>query len=138
MITAWRSYRKAQGCNGAQREKHGAGYIKAKLPVQAMQGKHGLPIRYPTILLGYNLGSRGVNPLLNWQALPNCRGNGHWGGVLSIFPLVLIWQIWTLSTTGLPLQTWSQPFASLSLNGAMGRDYCGPAFIWERSSFWEL
>ncbi len=55
MITAWRSCGKAQGGNGAQGQQHGTGNIKAKLPGQALQGKHGTPINYPTNLLGYNL-----------------------------------------------------------------------------------
>ena len=55
MITAWRSCGKAQGCNGTQGQQQGTGNIKAKLPVQALQGKHGLPIYYPTNLLGYKL-----------------------------------------------------------------------------------
>ena len=55
MITAWRSCGKAQGCNSAKSQQHGTGNIKAKLPAQALQGKHGSPIYYPTNLLGYKL-----------------------------------------------------------------------------------
>ena len=53
MITAWRSCGKAKGRYRAQGEQQGTGNIKAKLPVQALQGKHDPPNHYPTNLVGY-------------------------------------------------------------------------------------
>ena len=67
MITAWRSYGKAQGSNGAQRQQQGPGNVKAKLPVRAMQGKHGPTICYPTNLVGYKLWGCEVNARLKWR-----------------------------------------------------------------------
>ena len=97
MITAWRSCGKAQGCNGTQRQHQGKGNIKTKLPVQALLGKHGSPIYYPTNLLGYNSGGLEVNPRQNRAVLPNCRGKRASQGVIwSIFPTVLNWHLWTL------------------------------------------
>jgi len=65
MSTAWRSCGKAEGCDGTQRQQQGTGNIKAKPPVQALQGKHGTPINYPTNLLGYKLRCLEVNPRLD-------------------------------------------------------------------------
>jgi hypothetical protein len=64
MITAWRSCGIAQGRSGPQCQQQGKGYIKTKLPVQALLGKHDPPINYPTNLLGYKSGDSEVNPRL--------------------------------------------------------------------------